>query len=265
MVLETIQAAFGGLTYLPSIVVIIAAILAVWYGIRRCWARMGLAIAAILVAAILVAPTPVLARDSHDMTPPVEGEVVLCWYNWTHGGRQYQLSMELSAEDYYLARQTDRGTTTLSSYAGYIQPTDPAVQALARSLLTMGGDPALLALSFVRSLEYQMDMAYTGVEEYPKYPIETLMDSGGDCEDFAILYVSVMQALGRPAVLLAMLDTPIGGHMAAGISGPYTGAAVSYDGMIYYYAETTASMDVGQVPPAIVWEPESVHVLGAST
>ncbi len=234
-----------------------------WYGIRRQWGCLTVALVTIFLAGLLLVPPPAPSFDACEPEPPAIGETVTKQYNWTHGGRHYQLSMELSTGDYYSARQTARGTVTLDSYALYLVPDDLAVIALAESIEALSGDPATLALSFVRSLDYRADLDYHGVEEYPKYPIETLMDSGGDCEDLAILYVSVMHALDRPAVLLAMLDTPMGGHMAAGISGPYGGANVTHDRTVYYYAETTAAMDIGRVPMEISWDDMTVHVLGA--
>ena len=117
-----------------------------------------------------------------------------------------------------------------------------------------------MALSFVRSLEYQTDMAAFGVEEYPKYPIETLVDRSGDCEDLAALYVWVMQALGRTPPCWPCRH-PVGGHMAAGIAG-LRGACVTHNGTAYYYAETTASMDIGTVPLSLGWDPAKVNVLG---
>ena len=51
--------------------------------------------------------------------------------------------------------------------------------------------------------------------------------------------------------------------VAAGISGPYGGANVTHDRTVYYYAETTAAMDIGRVPMEISWDDMTVHVLGA--
>jgi len=42
-------------------------------------------------------------------------------------------------------------------------------------------------MSFVQNLEYTTDKVGTGYNEYPKFPIETLVDKDGDCEDTCIL------------------------------------------------------------------------------
>ena len=61
--------------------------------------------------------------------------------------------------------------------------------------------------------------------EYPRYPIETLVDNEGDCEDTAILTASLLNLMGYDAVLL---DVPE--HMAVGISG----GNVSFSGFHYH-------------------------------
>ena len=62
------------------------------------------------------------------------------------------------------------------------------------------------ALAFVqKSVSYQLDPAGS---EYPRYPVETLVDGVGDCEDSAILYASIVRTFGYSAgVLLVSVDT----------------------------------------------------------
>ena len=252
-----------------AILGIAAAVSIICFGLRRQFGRLLIVLVVLVLAVLLLAPSP--AADAADPAdtgtgdPTNLGQLIDRQYNWTHAGRAYSLTMQLDADAYADARNVSRGTTTLSSYAGYLAPNDPAVRGLADSISALGGDPAVMALSFVRSLDYRTDLAAYGVEEYPAYPIETLVNGYGDCEDLAALYVSVMQALGRDAALLAMLDTPVGGHMAAGIAGNYTGEYVTHNGTAYYYAETTASMDIGFVPASLAWDPAKVNILGVRT
>lgn len=111
-------------------------------------------------------------------------------------------------------------------------------------------------IDFVQSLEYQ---AETG--EYPKYPIETLKDGGGDCEDTSILLSAILDKLGFDCV---MLSPP--GHMAVGLAiVGATGKRYVYSGKDYYYIETTGlNWEVGAIPkqydaPAKVYAlPESI-------
>ena len=59
-------------------------------------------------------------------------------------------------------------------------------------------------LAFVQgAIRYQADPP--GIE-HPLYPLETLVDGAGDCEDTAILFVSLLRAMGIPCKL-AFVDT----------------------------------------------------------
>ena len=104
-------------------------------------------------------------------------------------------------------------------------------------------ETANFILSFVQTIDYKVDnyTNYQGIQEYPKYPVEMLWDGQGDCEDSAALYASLMEALGYDTVLLLFLGD-IEGHAAIGISVPgASGMSYRYDGVDYYYAETTGT------------------------
>lgn len=99
-------------------------------------------------------------------------------------------------------------------------------------------------LSFVQSLPYTLDDVTTGYDEFRRYAIETLVEGGGDCEDTTILVAAILRGLGEQT---ALLFTP--GHIALGVSGNFTGASVTHNGMKYYYCETTGTgWTVGELP-----------------
>lgn len=97
------------------------------------------------------------------------------------------------------------------------------------------------AICFVQSLDYLSD---EGVE-YPKYPIETLCDKGGDCEDKAILLCGIIRSLGYGSALIIYE-----GHCAVGLlSDNMDGSYFEQDGNKYYYVETTSpGWKIGKVP-----------------
>ncbi|MBE0636213.1 PKD domain-containing protein, partial [Candidatus Bipolaricaulota bacterium] len=78
---------------------------------------------------------------------------------------------------------------------------DPTIEDYATELWDRVGqdddDFIHEALAFVQgAIRYQADPP--GVE-HPLYPLETLADGDGDCEDTAILFVSLLQARGIPS------------------------------------------------------------------
>ena len=131
---------------------------------------------------------------------------------------------------------------------------DPTMEDYAAALWNRaGGDDAefiLEALAFVQgAIEYRADPPGT---EHPLYPLETLADAAGDCEDTAILFVSLMQAREIPCKL-AFVDTAGDGvpdHVLAFVAVSEAllrrlpcGAASTlfrWDGRTYAIAETVS-------------------------
>jgi hypothetical protein len=102
------------------------------------------------------------------------------------------------------------------------------------------------AASFVQSLPYVSDNVSTAYDEYPRYPIETLVDNGGDCEDTSILMASLIKAMGYGVVLLSFPQ-----HVAVGVAGGegVYGTYWEYAGRKYYYLETTGTgWEIGDIP-----------------
>lgn len=117
-------------------------------------------------------------------------------------------------------------------------------KAFAESIGGSASSPfeaAANAVSFVQSLEYIPD----GDTEYPKFPIETIYDSGGDCEDTAILLCGFLKSMGYGSALIRFDD-----HCAVGVLGDnLDGTYFEVNGKRYYYVETTSyGWRIGQIP-----------------
>lgn len=171
---------------------------------------------------------------------------------WTFDARTWSMEASINGTDYYPLHDQVRTYT----YQHYVTDQDPTVIAMAAELIGMaienGHDPAQFILSFVQGLPYTNDESTTGQMEYPRYPLETLVDGGGDCEDKAILYASLMRSspIGTDAILLKFSSHGLNGHMAVGIAGPgLEGQSYTYEGVTYYYCETTApGWEIGNFP-----------------
>lgn len=95
--------------------------------------------------------------------------------------------------------------------------------------------------------------------EYPKYPVETLAEGKGDCEDYAILAAAILKVMGCEAALLF-----VPGHAALGVAGVegVTGVYAEKDGLRYYYCEMTGTeWKVGVLPEPYAPEEISVHLV----
>jgi hypothetical protein len=93
-------------------------------------------------------------------------------------------------------------------------------------------------VSFVLSFVQQVITYQKEEEEYPRYPVETLVDSCGDCEDFSILGAAILKCMGYEVALMFLP-----GHAALGVAGAegLKGAFITHEGLNYYYCEMTGT------------------------
>jgi hypothetical protein len=190
---------------------------------------------------------------NYDITVvPISG---LKTYYWSYDGDEYSMQLRLSAKEYYQLKysQVERWPSTYDDARAFVTVDDPAVTEVASQLdglaVNLGFTPlekANFLLSFVQSIDYSFDNVSAGANEYWRFPLETLYDQTGDCEDTSILYASIMEATGYDAILLLLP-----GHMAVGLSCPGAdGGHYHFESVDYFYCETTGpGWVVGEVPP----------------
>lgn len=103
-----------------------------------------------------------------------------------------------------------------------------------------------LALTFVQSLPYAYDSTTKGEDEYLRYPIETLVDGCGDCEDKVALLAAILYEMDVDYILLIMPK-----HMALGVhcDGVEKKQGMLFREKSYYYVETTMpDWEIGEIP-----------------
>ena len=107
-----------------------------------------------------------------------------------------------------------------------------------------------LVTSFAQHFPYRTDLESRGVEEHWRFPLETLVDGEGDCEDLTILAAAVLRRMGRSVAVLYTDD-----HAALAVEAPIAllqGSHVVVDGRRYYYCELTAAgMRIGELPESV--------------
>lgn len=107
-------------------------------------------------------------------------------------------------------------------------------------------EKASLVLQFVQNLTYTEDVDTTPFDEYPRYPVETLFDQGGDCEDTSILVATILMEMGYDVALLLFEEYD---HMGVGLNFPVEyGNSWIYEGKRYWYLETTGGRSLGWSP-----------------
>ena len=176
-------------------------------------------------------------------------------FAWNYGGDHWtwNLSIPKALYDAYKAVPVSTRTRNGPEGYGYLTTTkDYYVQMLAQKLNETASDreynsydQVSFLLAFVQSLPYTSDNVTTGHDEYPRFPIETLVDDGGDCEDTAILFATLTLILGYGTVYINPPD-----HYAVGVLGNnIQGTSWTYNNRTYYYCETTGNgFKIGQLP-----------------
>ncbi len=137
---------------------------------------------------------------------------------------------------------------------------DQLVQLLNTASMKQGfteSQKVNFVVAFIQSLPYTVDSVTTPYKEYPRYPIQTLFDRGGDCEDTSILAATLLDRMGYDVALLHLRDAR---HMAVGVSTAVTGSYYEYKGKKYYYLETTGDgWQIGQIPSSITSKSANVY------
>ena len=176
-------------------------------------------------------------------------------FAWDYKGKHWTWNLSIPVELYNAYKSVPVSTRTQNGPAGYGFLTttyDYYVKTLAQKLndtTTQLGynsyDSVSFVLAFVQSLPYTSDKVTSGYDEYPRFPIETLVDDGGDCEDTAILFASLTLSMGYGTVYI---NPP--NHYAVGILGTDLGGSYwTYKNGTYYYCETTGDgFTIGQLP-----------------
>ena len=193
----------------------------------------------------------------------VSGSTVSKTYQWLFQNRYFSLTHGFSLEHYRYFKSLPR-IVSYSDYSAYASDShDDGELALlvtdleraARSANLNAWEALNLIIAFVQSIPYVPE-----VQEYARYPLETLIDQRGDCEDSSILTAAILQQMGYPVVLLVFLKEQ---HIAAGISvlppEPGSYRAYRYAGRDYYYVETTCEgWEIGIIPQRYTSTPEIV-------
>ena len=105
-----------------------------------------------------------------------------------------------------------------------------------------------------------------GEGEYPKYPIETMVE-GGDCEDKSILLAALLRAMGYKTALLDIksvlfMNEPTG-HIAVGVEClDCQGSYYLKDGIKYLYLESTKpGWLIGEIPNSLDFDSKKYPVV----
>jgi hypothetical protein len=181
------------------------------------------------------------------------GENITRRFEWEYNGSSWWYEVTLSTGLYQYYRDRPRIEVddwgVYATHPGNEWLTDGLADVIQRDAPALGYtdyDIVECAVVFAQSIPYTTDADTKAKSEYPRFPIETVVDGSGDCEDHAILLAAVTHALGYDTILL---DYPT--HMAVGIAGDPSiqGTYYEWRGKRFYFVETTSTgWELGELP-----------------
>ena len=137
----------------------------------------------------------------------------------------------------------------VESIADYLEPMVSGMTNLQKAIVIM---------YFVQdAIGYETDVSQYGTEEFWATPLETVYSGYGDCEDTAVLYVSIALAMGLDSGLVSFED-PEQGHMSVAVAleeGEQLvgGSTFTVGQRTYAYVETAVdgeNVALGMLSPA---------------
>jgi len=167
-------------------------------------------------------------------------------YVWNFENETFTLLLGLSVEAYnsYTNRERAKWVEMLAEGVHVAKSIAEEFRKLAEKNNWTAEQTANFVLSFVQCLPYTVDDVSTGVDEFPRFAIETLVAGGGDCEDTTILAGGIFLVLGYDLVCL----NPEG-HLALGVKGKFPGFYFEHNRKRYHYSETTGTgWKIGDMP-----------------
>ncbi len=177
-------------------------------------------------------------------------------YTWQYGGHAWSWNLSIPVARYNVYKSVLVSTRIQfgpSSWDFLVTTNDSYVRSMATALHAAAVqqgystyEEVSFILAFVQCLPYTSDSVTTGFNEYPRFPLETLGDDGGDCEDTSILFATLVLILNYSAIFIH----PVG-HMAVGVWGSESvpGSYYLHNGRRYYYCETTGDgFEIGDIP-----------------
>jgi len=164
-------------------------------------------------------------------------------WDYGYGSWTYDIAIPSQNYQYYLNKLRQ---DAMSTY--YLTYDDSTIMAIAKTLSEKAEEEKFskteFAAAFIQSLNYVPD-EQIGYDEYPKFPVETLVEETGDCEDMSYLTASIILAMGIDTVLIVFDN-----HMAVGVwCSNCHGTYYELDERQYFYLETTGEgYGLGDIP-----------------
>lgn len=167
-------------------------------------------------------------------------------FKWKYNSEPYQATLSIGWDTYNFYKERPRAYDAYAIYTyenpsfTYLKEVVSILERKAKAHRLTKWQTLEMVVAFVQQLEYVREEG-----EYPKFPIETLAEKGGDCEDTSLLLAALLRTMGYDAILV---NPP--GHMSVALAcSDCEGRSYHRNGRKYYYIETTGpGFAIGEIP-----------------
>ena len=140
----------------------------------------------------------------------------------------YHIWYKINALDYYKyrfsvethvpARLKDRLTkeVLVEAVNSWKDPESSVIREIAYDLIQISGKDLELLANLALQLVHQI---YYNATDYTKYPLETLVEGSGDCDNIAVLLASILRAADMDVIIL-LVETRGNAHAMVGVALP---------------------------------------------
>ncbi len=173
------------------------------------------------------------------------------YYRLSFQARTYEWDLPVSLQSYFYFKDKPRPY----NLPGMVLADDPILDTLVNAIKNSSlindlkkSDVVSLIARLVQSLPRTNKDVRTPFDDYPRYPVETLVDQAADSEDGALLAAALLYRLEYDVVLFYHEEPE---HLAVGVYMPGVGGYYWENaGKRYYYLETTGEVwELGDCPP----------------
>lgn len=192
-------------------------------------------------------------------------------FSWEYGKSTYTITLEIDYDDLLYARDLyavkerqysnkqnhNASFVTLACEDEHMsQYLVQAVEKIYAEMVSKGvtiNDRNVVEciLKLTQYIEYQLDEDFNGVSEYWKFPLETLYDMKGDCEDTSILFAALTYAFKEKYEMSYITGFEVIPQHAVGVV-KLSGTSQKTNPQGWLYCETCAknkdATDVGEIP-----------------
>jgi F0F1-type ATP synthase membrane subunit b/b' len=175
------------------------------------------------------------------------------YYRVSYQSRNYVWDLPVTLKSYFDFKAKIRRPNNLPAM---VMENDPALDTLVSFIKDSSLENNLkksetvnLVARLIQSFPRTNEDVRTPYDDYPRYPVETLVEQAADSQDAAILAAALLYRLEYEVVFFTWSEPA---HIAVGVYLPSTGGYNwEYGGKSYYLLETTGkAWELGDAPPS---------------